>query len=237
MRGYKDALNLIVFDADEIRKLERTRRGIVNSGLSESDKENRIDDLDRRLDELSKKCIRVLHDLVTYPPHFLQYAQLIADFQRNKKNGEESKKARKGSVFIMTKYPDGNDTERDAALKTIIKTVKTAVSKCGFHAALAADTVLHPNLWENVECHMLACSHGIAIVDSKFRPDLNPNVAMEWGWMRAMGKPVLYLVEKDARAAADVAGLIKAPFDWLDPEATVPLAVSDYLKRRLPSPR
>jgi hypothetical protein len=44
---------------------------------------------------------------------------------------------------------------------------------------------------------MLARSRGIAIVEDRFNPNLNSNVAMEWGWMRAMNKPVLYLVEAD----------------------------------------
>jgi hypothetical protein len=68
-------------------------------------------------------------------------------------------------------------------------------------------------------------------VESKFKPELNPNVAMEWGWMRAMRKPVLYLVEKDAKPPADVAGLIKARFDWLNPKADIPRLVTDYFQK------
>ena len=118
----------------------------------------------------------------------------------------------RGSVFIMTKYPDGADAERDAELQTVIDTAKAAVSGCGFYPSMANAEVRHPNLSENVEVHMLACSHGVAIVENKFRPDLNPNVAMEWGWMRAMRKPVLYLVEKDVKVApADAAGSRNAP--------------------------
>ncbi len=87
-------------------------------------------------------------------------------------------------------------------------------------------------LRENIECHMLACSHGIAIVENQFEPELNPNVAMEWGCMRAMRKPVLYLVEKSMEVApADVAGLIKERFDWLNPQADIPELVNNYLRQ------
>lgn len=116
-------------------------------------------------------------------------------------------------------------------LAAVIETVKDAVVALGYFPHLAAEKKLHPNLWENVECHMLACARGIAIVEDKFNPRLNPNVAMEWGWMRAMNKPVLYLVEKSiAIAPADVAGLIQSRFDWLKPGDDIPALVATDLK-------
>jgi predicted nucleotide-binding protein len=71
------------------------------------------------------------------------------------------------------------------------------------------------------------------LVEDRFNTKLNPNVAMEWGWMRVMGKPVLYLVEKlvpPAHLPADLAGLIKSRFDWDNPQADIPLLVTEELK-------
>ena len=52
---------------------------------------------------------------------------------------------------------------------------------------------------------------GIAIVEDKYLPELNPNVAMEWGWMRGMGRNVLYLVEKDfKKQRAEFQDLLRA---------------------------
>lgn len=131
----------------------------------------------------------------------------------------------------MTKYPDKQNSKLDTELKAVVQTVKAAVSKSGFYQHLAGDSEPHEELWGNIVCHMLVCSRGIALVESKYRQDLNPNVAMEWGWMRAMGKRVLYLVEREAKhGPADVAGLLKAPFDWLNPEADIPTAVASYLR-------
>jgi predicted nucleotide-binding protein len=77
---------------------------------------------------------------------------------------------------------------------------------------------------------MLACARGIAIVEDKFNPKLNSNVAMEWGWMRAMRKPVLYLVENTvAVVPADVAGLIQSRFDWKNPQGDIPALVAKEL--------
>jgi hypothetical protein len=118
-------------------------------------------------------------------------------------------------------------------LQTVIDTVKDAVRANFCHPLLADEPPkLRDNLWENVECKMLACARGIAIVEDRFNPKLNPNVAMEWGWMRAMNKPVLYLIEKDIPAAqitADVTGLISGRFDWDNPGADIPRLIAEDL--------
>ena len=62
---------------------------------------------------------------------------------------------------------------------------------------------------------MLGCHRGIAIVEDKYRKELNPNVAMEWGWMRGFRRPVLFLVEASFESArADWSGLISSEFTW-----------------------
>jgi hypothetical protein len=87
-------------------------------------------------------------------------------------------------------------------LEAVIQAARDAVQGCGYVSRVAKDIEYHGLLWDNVELFLLGCKRGIAILEDKFLPELNPNVAMEWGWMRGMG---LYLVEKDfksPRAAA-----------------------------------
>lgn len=227
MRSYEDALKLLLALSSEIVKLNRTRKEYLNSGLNAADKAEKVDKLDDQLAQVEKERIDVLHDLVLFPPHLLQYAQTLQQFNQKLK-GEGKPYERR--VFIMTKYCDGADAQLDAQLKAVIDSVKAAVVSSGYHPLLAADTKLHPNLWENIECQMLSCGRGIAIVEDRFNPKLNPNVAMEWGWMRAMNKPVLYLVEKSVtQVPADVAGLIKSRFDWDNPRADIPQLVAQDL--------
>jgi hypothetical protein len=67
-------------------------------------------------------------------------------------------------------------------------------------------------------------------LSSRFNEKLNPNVAMEWEFMRAFRRPVTYLVEKDVNAVpADVAGLIQGRFDWTTPQADIPGMVKKEL--------
>jgi len=99
-------------------------------------------------------------------------------------------------------------------------------------ARIARDNEYHGLLWDNVELHLLGCKRGIAILEDKFLPELNPNVAMEWGWMRGMGRHVLYLVEKDFNSRrADWSGLIERQFEWANPVPGIKAAVEDWLKK------
>ncbi len=89
----------------------------------------------------------------------------------------------------------------------------------------------HELLWDNVELYLLGCSRGIAILEDQYKSELNPNVAMEWGWMRGMGKEVLCLVEKRFNhPRADWSGLIEDYFSWENPEETINPIVQNWLK-------
>jgi hypothetical protein len=134
------------------------------------------------------------------------------------------------SAFIMTKYPEGDALEGDALeakrLQKVIDLVSQAVAAAGLKPRIAKDANYHTTLWDNVELHALCCYLGVAIAESHYRADFSPNVAMEWGWMRAMGRPVIFLVEKDFKLRADMEGVIRQPFDWDAPDATVPKAIA-----------
>lgn len=137
------------------------------------------------------------------------------------------------SVFVMTKFPDTDaEEEKNQQLKQVIGAVSDGISAAGFTPRIAdGPNAFHPNLWDNVELHLLGCARGVAIVEDRYRSELNPNVAMEWGWMRAMGKPVLYLVEEDFQHfRADTEGLISKPFTWAQPRDMVCDVVQTWLE-------
>jgi hypothetical protein len=135
------------------------------------------------------------------------------------------------SVFIMTKYPEGTVTDDDRKLNRIIGTVQREVLAHGLTPRLANTKNFHQILWKNVEIYLLGCSRGIAIVETRYSNDLNPNVAMEWGWMRASGNDVLYLLEKKYRPhRADFEGFIWEEFDWDFPEDGIKAAIAKWLR-------
>src|SRR5262245_2294256 len=175
MRSYEDALKLVVDFSNEMAKLDEARKEALRSDLNAADRAMKVNRLEGQSELLEKNRMDVLRDLVQFPPVYLQdYGALLEQFS------EAIRVPYRRRVFIMTKYCDGADAKLDAQLQTVIKTVKAAVLARAYHPQLAAETKLHLNLWENVECQMLGCARGIAIVEDRFSPKLNPNVAMEW---------------------------------------------------------
>lgn len=227
MRSYEEVLKLVVANSSEMDKLDKARKEWLRRHLNAADRAEKLNRLDFQFRSLEKEQMNVLQDLVRFPPDYLEYNPKLEQLSKATNTSYSQR------VFIMTKYPDGADAKLDEQLQTVINTVKDAVRARYYHPQLAGETQLHHNLWENVECQMLACARGIAIVEDRFNPKLNPNVSMEWGWMRAMKRPVLYLIEKAVPAEqipADVMGLIRSRFKWDDPEADIPRLIAENLE-------
>jgi len=172
---------------------------------------------ERPLREARETIARYLDTrLLRYGRHFDRHGALIKDFH--------AATPYERSAFVMTKYPEGDGTGAER-LQRIIDLVSQSLSDARLEPRIAKDAKYHPGLWDNVELHALGCCLGVAIAESRYRPEFNPNVAMEWGWMRGMGRPVIFLVEKGFALRADVEGIIREPFDWDDPDGTVPGAI------------
>jgi hypothetical protein len=137
-------------------------------------------EIQERLDALLRGMIReTLQDLLRFPPHHSRHEKILTDFY--------GKDRYEQCVFIMTKFPQG-DTGNDKKLDEVIRATSAAVKRCGYSPRIASEREHHSILWDNVEIYLLGCSKGIAIIEDRYRPELNPNVALEAGWMRGMGK-------------------------------------------------
>lgn len=177
----------------------------------------------RHASDWEQKVAERLRALVQFPEHHGRHNALLPVFEEDGTFEE--------SVFIMTKFPEGN-TPKDRALRRVIAAVQTEVREYGYVPRVATRQY-HPMLWDNVELHLVGCSRGIAIVEDRYRKELNPNVAMEWGWMRGMGRKTYYLMEsrfKEQRADWD--GFLKCTFEWENPEPGIRQAVHEWLGKR-----
>ena len=137
------------------------------------------------------------------------------------------------SVLIMTKFPDPKYPDpRDLQLQRVINAVACSLYNAGYCPRIAKSPH-HDWLWDNVELYLLGCGLGVAILEDKYKPELNPNVALEWGWMKGMCKPILFLEETDfGMSRADWSGLISDKFNWDNPEADVKSAVLKFIGAR-----
>ena len=182
--------------------------------------ERRVVRLRRELGACRNEMEELVNLLLRVPPWHTRHRNALGAFHRE---GDFDR-----SVFIMCKFPEGNG-ELDRQLQGIIDLVRNGLVRRGYTPRLATGARFHQWLWDEVEVHLLGCSTGIAIVEDRYRPELNPNVAMEWGWMRAMGKRVHFLQERQfAHGRADFAGLRSWGFEWEGPEPGILTALSDW---------
>jgi hypothetical protein len=130
------------------------------------------------------------------------------------------------NVFVMTRFEDGNKT-----LESIDQVIRSTVRKHGLVAHRADDRCypLDRNLWDNVCTYMICCKYGIAVLENIMQDEFNPNVALEYGFMRALGKPTLLLREKRFKPRADILGTLWADFDILEIETSVASAIERWV--------
>jgi hypothetical protein len=225
MADINDTINALRIDFNRLFQLEKDRIEILSALQNAAWKDEREHDIKEDIDKQSRRIAKSIQDVIEFPPHHhkrhetqLEQFHQVASFEK--------------SVFVMTKFPDKkNMAVLDQQLDNVIQCVRNAVDSCGYKARVAIDNQYHPILWDNVELYLLGCCRGIAIVEDKYLPELNPNVSMEWGWMRGMGRRVLYLVEKDFKLQrADWSGLIESPFEWDNPVPEIQAAISAWLK-------
>ncbi len=183
----------------------------------------------KKVERIRRSISGLLESLVRYPPHHQRHFDHLSKFFSDSNGTFET------AVFIMTKFPDKASRRKDRELQKVIDTVISAVRGCGLDPRIASANNYHAMLWDNVELYLLGCCRGIAIVEDKYCRELNPNVSMEWGWMRAVGRSVLFLVERGfSHFRADWSGLIKEGFTWSEPENDIPGAVARWIDDTTP---
>lgn len=130
------------------------------------------------------------------------------------------------NVFIMT------GIGRDQRRVRLDRELRSALREHGLNPVRADDRVYTPDrsLWHNLCVYMICCGMGIAAFEDGADEELNPNVTLEYGFMRALNKPTLLLVEKNLRRLrSDLAGTLYEPFDLANIETVRP-AVAKWIR-------
>jgi hypothetical protein len=128
------------------------------------------------------------------------------------------------NVFIMTPF--------HKAVGKVIEALESALRDAGLNPLRAdgKNYLKDRNLWHNVCVYMLCCGSGVAVLENQARREFNPNVALEYGFMRALDKRVLLLAEKNFKAIrADIGGIVRESFDARRPNS-VATAVRRWLR-------
>jgi hypothetical protein len=130
------------------------------------------------------------------------------------------------NVFVMMRF------RGDPHYHRIFDVIKQVLEEHGLEA-MRVDQKSYPDdddLWNNIVVYMMGCKYGIAVFKDFDERDFNANVAIEWGFMRALNKRVLILKEQRmTRIPSDVTGNRYRPFDMMNLEATIREQVLSWL--------
>lgn len=132
------------------------------------------------------------------------------------------------NVFIMCRFDAGDRllTELDEILRKTLCRHRLI--------GLRADDKMYPSddqLWKNVCVYMLCCKYGVAVLEDRARDEFNPNVALEYGFMRALDKRALLLADCGFRnLRADILGTVRELFDLTDLAGTLNAPIERWIR-------
>ena len=158
-------------------------------------------------------------------PESAQPVQLDESMQGFKREHDPLK-----TVIIMMKF-SGGDPNKDDKLKTLFNTIKHELDKYGLGAVRTDEKNYSKTdyIWDNVQIYLDGCDYGIAVLENLYLDEMNPNVALEYGYMLAKSKRLLLLKEKSfENIRADILGKIWKEFE-LDKSKSIKKAIQAWM--------
>lgn len=129
------------------------------------------------------------------------------------------------TAFLIMQF--GSDLAHSFLRESIVK----VLNDHGITVVRADDKSYAPDLMTNVRTYLHGCAFGIAVFEGKQGDAVNPNVALEVGYLLALGKPVCFLKDRSLpRLATDLVGFLYSDFDPHHPEAGVRSGLTRWLE-------
>jgi hypothetical protein len=171
---------------------------------------NALDEAVRNLDDAIHKNDEIYkaNTALGLPPGYEHLASAVKSLREDYPYEE--------SVFLMMKFPDqaAMSDPQFRLLSDISDLVNGTLSAYGLKARRADRREFTDDLWNNVCVYMLGCKYGIAILEDRVAAELNPNVALEYGFMKAMNRRVGLFRNSDFRQnRADFSGKLAKTFE------------------------
>jgi hypothetical protein len=131
-------------------------------------------------------------------------------------------------AFILMQFRDALPHQQ------IVQAVKEGLAEHGITGVRADDREYHEDLFPNVLTYMHGCGMGVAVFEQIEAQSFNPNVALEYGYMYAMRKPLCLLKDRNLTTLhSDLVGKLYREFDSYDPAGTIPPNLSKWLNDRV----
>lgn len=122
------------------------------------------------------------------------------------------------NVFLAMRFVESAQHAR------IASSIRAALSPYGL-TVLRADDKMYPtdnDIWTNICVYMMGCRYGVCVFEEINIRKFNPNVPLEYGFMRAMNRQVLLLKDQAIEALpTDIVGKLYRPFNTYQIEETL----------------
>jgi hypothetical protein len=132
------------------------------------------------------------------------------------------------NVFIMMRFD-----ESDRPLGHLDEILRKTLCHHGLAGRRADDQMYARDnqIWTNVCVYMLCCKFGVAVLEDRAKDEFNPNVALEYGFMRALDRRTLLLVDRGfSNLRADVIGTLREQFDFADLAGTLTPPIERWIR-------
>jgi len=120
------------------------------------------------------------------------------------------------TAFIMMQFG------RTTAHGRITSGIRDILRRHGITALRADDKEYHRDLFSNILTHIYGSGFGVAVFERIEADKFNPNVALEVGYMMALGREICLLKDKTlTHLSTDLMGKLYREFDPQNPEDTI----------------
>lgn len=120
------------------------------------------------------------------------------------------------SVFVMMKFEDPKmEPWQRQCVRDIFDTIRLELVRYQLTARRADEKTAASSgqLWDNLCIYMLGCKYGLAVLEDHVLSELNPNVTLEYGFMKGLGRRVGVLKEAGFKSIrADMMGTLVRDF-------------------------
>lgn len=134
------------------------------------------------------------------------------------------------TIFVMMKFAEGN-TKKNKKLENLFSIIKLELDKYNLEAVRADEKTYSATqyLWDNLQIYLNGCNYGIAVLENVYLDEMNPNVALEYGYMLAQRKQILLLKEKSfLNIRADILGKLWKEFE-IDKKESIQKAIQNWM--------
>lgn len=183
-------------------------------------------DRDRVIEKVAKEHIEAVIKAVTRPRAAVGYEHMQSSLDNFTYDNPDFEK----NVFIAMRFRDGKQ------FTEIHEAIRTTLAEHGLKG-LRSDSKTYPadgDLWTNVCVYMMGCKYVICVFEEIDEREFNPNIPLEYGFMRAINRQVLLLKDKRMpNMPSDIIGKLYRNFDTYNIGESIREQVSLWVSRDL----